>query len=84
MPEAGKTAKIECEQDLYIQIATRLQHAITGKNVYYGDSLVDLVNRHCPDLYDTAKAKGFSFVPSPDKEALLQMPMGIWFDVVRI
>lgn len=74
----------ECGPDLYVRIATRLQHAITGQPVFHSDSLVDLVKRHCPDLYAMAKKEGYRFVPSDDKEAFLKTPIDIRFDVIRI
>jgi hypothetical protein len=74
---------VQCDKDLYIKIATTLQHAITGKNVLAGDSLVELIDRHCPGIYDIATEAGFRFVPNPGPEFLEQQPPQVWFDVVR-
>jgi hypothetical protein len=74
---------IQCDKELYIRIATTLQHAITGKSVLAGDSLVDMVDRHCPEIYDMATEAGFRFVPNTDPAFLEQEPPQVWFDVVR-
>jgi hypothetical protein len=74
---------IQCDKELYIKIATTLQHAITGKSVLAGDSLVELVDRHCPEIYDIAAEAGFRFEPNTDPAFLEQSPPQVWFDVVR-
>jgi hypothetical protein len=74
---------IQCDPDLYVKICTTLQHAITGKSVLAGDSLAELVQRHCPELYDIAAEAGFRFEPNTDPEFLEQSPPRVWFDVVR-
>jgi hypothetical protein len=74
---------IQCDPDLYVKICTTLQHAITGKSVLGGDSLADLVQRHCPELYDMAAESGFRFEPNTDPAFLEQSPPQVWFDVVR-
>lgn len=79
-----KVPVIECDKDLYIKISTDLQHSITGKPVYLTESLVDLVNKHCPHLYDLAEEKGFKFVPSDDASLFEQHPIDIRFDIIRI
>lgn len=80
-----KTAIIDCGKDsqLYIDIATTLQHSLTGKKIFFSDHLGDLVNRHCPQLYDIADQAGFRFIPSNDKGELLHKPPQFWFDIVR-
>lgn len=80
---APRPAIIECDGELYIKISTDLQHAITGKPVFYSDSLVDLVRRHCPQLYDLAKDNGYQFVPSDDTACFMKQPLDIRFDVIR-
>lgn len=83
--EASKVAIIECDPELYTGLCTTLQHAITGKPVYYGDSLKDIVDRHCPVLYELAKDEGFHFVPSSDSgELVVNGQVRVWFDVIRI
>lgn len=74
---------IECDKELLGKLSTKLQFAITGKTVFFTDSLVDLVKRHCPEIYDMAKEAGFRFVPSSDSSELEQFPPRIWFDVIR-
>lgn len=80
-----KVAIIECgkDSDLYIKIISTLQHSLVGKNIFYSDHLGDLVNRHCPELYDIADQAGFRFVPSSDAGELTQKPPQIWFDLIR-
>lgn len=75
---------IECDADLYCEISSTLQFALSGKPVFYTDSLADLVNRHCPELYDLAEENGFRFIPSNDMSELEQTPPDIRFDVIRI
>ena len=74
---------IQCDKDLYIRISTTLQHAITGQLFRSTDSLADLVDRHCPEIYEIAAEAGFRFVPNTDPKFLQQQPTEIWFDVVR-
>lgn len=80
----AKDAVIECDKELYIKLSTHLQFSITGKPAYYSDSLVDLVRRHCPDIYAMAEEGGFRFIPSSNKDELLQSPIDIRFDVLRL
>lgn len=74
---------VQCDKKLLQKLSTTLQFAITGKPVFYSDHLADLVNRHCPELYDIAKEAGFRFIPSTDAAELTHKPPHIWFDVVR-
>jgi len=84
MGKAKKIAVVECDKDLFIEVSTTLQHAITGKPIFYSDSLVDLVNRHCPELYEICSDAGFRFVPSNSKDELMESPPSIWFDIIEI
>jgi hypothetical protein len=79
-----KVAVVDCDQDLFTEVATTLQHAITGKPVFYSDSLVDLVKRHCPQLHDICRAQGYSFIPSNSKDELMEKPPAIWFDIISL
>jgi len=78
-----RTPIIQCSKEFAQELANKLQFAITGHPIWYSDSLVDLVNRHCPDIYDMAKEAGFRFVPSSDAAELTHKPPRIWFDVIR-
>lgn len=78
-----KRSVIECDKELEIKLSMTVQHAITGQTVWYSDSLTDLVNRHCPEVYDIAKEAGFVFIPSSDPSELTYKPPRIWFDVIR-
>jgi hypothetical protein len=79
----ARASKVDCDGELYGKIAGSIQNALTGQNIFYSDSLVDLIRRHCPDVYDIAQEAGFVFVPSNDKDDLTKQPPEIWFDVVR-
>lgn len=83
MSKPEKVAIISCDQELYIEISTHLQHSLTGHNIFYSDSLKDLVKRHCPELYDIANEAGYIFIPSDDKEELMANPPEFWFDIVE-
>lgn len=74
---------IECDPDLYAEIVGCLQNSIAGKTIFYGDSLGDIVRRHCPDVFEMAVRRGFRFVPNPESAWLEQIPVQIWFDIVR-
>jgi hypothetical protein len=54
-----------------------------ARHHWHGDSLVELVDRHCPEIYDIAAEAGFRFVPNTNPEFLEQQPPQVWFDVVR-
>ena len=84
MTPSPRPAVVECDKELYIKLSTHLQFSITGKPVFYSDSLTDLVRRHCPDIYAMAEDEGFSFSPSDSKDELLQSPPDIRFDVRAI
>ena len=83
MKPVARAPLIQCDPDLYVKICTTLQHAITGKSVLAGDSLAELVQRHCPELYDIEADAGFRFEPNTDPAFLEQQPPQVWFDVVR-
>jgi len=84
MVEAKRPAIIQCDMELLTKLSTRLQFATVGQNVYYSDTLKDLVDRHCPDIYDMAKDAGFKFIPSTNKEDLVSKPPDLRFDVIRV
>jgi hypothetical protein len=84
MTPAAKVAVVECDDDLYIEVATTLQHSITGQPIFYSDTLVDMVKRHCPQLYDICRAEGYSFIPSDSKDELMESPPSVWFDIITI
>lgn len=79
-----KQAIIDCDQDLMVRVAIGLQEAIVGKPIFYSDTLVDLVKRHCPHLYEMCEAEGYYFLPSDSKEELMERPPAIWFDIVAM
>lgn len=76
-------ATIQCDKVLYDRIATHLHLSISGKPVFYTDSLTDLVRRHCPDIYEMAAEAGFKFLPSTDPKQLEQRPPDLRFAIVR-
>jgi hypothetical protein len=80
----AKVAKIECSPELYVRICTTLQHAITGKPVFYSDSLVDLVRRHCSEIHDIAAEEGCEVVASNDSRLLTHEPIDIRFDILKV
>lgn len=80
----SKVAIIDCDADLLTQVSISLQEAIVGKPIFYSDSLVDLVNRNCPHLYDVCKDAGYHFIPSDNKDELMERPPEIWFDIVAV
>jgi hypothetical protein len=80
----ARVAVMQCGTELYIELCTALQDAITGKPVFCGDSLADLVRRHCPDIYAMARKGGFKFVPSLEPRDLESTPPQIWFDVFAV
>lgn len=82
---APKVSVIECDKELFTEVSTTLQFAITGKSYVPGVSTVaGLVALHCPELFDVCAAKGFKFVPSTDADDLKGIPPDIRFDIVRI
>ena len=81
---APKVAIIECDKETLIDIATKLQFAITGKKILFSDSMVDIVKRHCPDIYQFAADRGFRFIPSDDKDELVKRPPNICFDILAM
>jgi hypothetical protein len=81
---ASKVAVIECDQELFTMVATTLQHSITGQPIFYSDTLSDLVKRHCPHLYDICRSEGYSFIPSDNKDELMENPPSVWFDIITI
>jgi hypothetical protein len=46
--------------ELVNDIARTIQVAITMKQVFAGETLRDLVERHCPEVYDLARDQGFA------------------------
>lgn len=84
MAEAIRVARIECDAALNTKLATHLQFAISGKPVFFTDSLADLIARHCPDIYQLALDKGYRFVPSTNPKDLEAKPPRINFDVIRV
>lgn len=79
----GPTPRIHCDDRLYCRIAGDLHNALVGKPVLAGDSLMDLVQRHCPELFEICAANGFKFVPNPEARFLEKRPPDFWFDIVR-
>lgn len=75
--------RLECSPELYIRICTTLQHALTGQPVYYSDSLVDLVRRHCPEIHDIAAEEGCEVVVNDDQKLMTLEPPDIRFDVIK-
>lgn len=75
---------IQCDKDLYAQLSSYLHQTISGKPVLRGDALVNIVDRHCPEIYQMALDKGFQFIPSRNTAALEQIPPDLRFNVVRI
>ncbi len=75
--------RVECGVDLFTELYTSLQFALTGQNVYYGDSLNDLVERHAPELFQKVQDAGFKLIPNTDPAWLEQQPPEFWFDVIR-
>jgi hypothetical protein len=80
----AKAAIIDCDQDLMVEVSIALQESIVGKPIFYSDSLADLVKRHCPHLYDVCEQEGYYFIPSNDKNELMEKPPAIWFDIVAM
>jgi len=78
-----KVAVIECDGDLLIDISTVVTFALAGKPIFYSDTMADLVDRHCPEVYEMADEAGYRFLPSNDKEELMVTPPEFWFDIIR-
>jgi Arc/MetJ family transcription regulator len=79
-----KRSVIQCDDDLYAEVVAHLQCELVGKAIYYADSLRDLVDRNIPELYELCEEHGYKFIPSDDKEELMQTPPDFWFDIIKI
>lgn len=75
---------IQCDKELYAQLSAYLHQTIAGKEVLRGDALVNIVDRHCPEIYQMALDQGFKFVPSRNTKSLEQRPPDLRFNVERI
>ncbi len=78
-----RAAIIQCDRETFTKIATTLQFAIVGKAIFFSDTLADIVRRHCPEIYQIAEEAGYRFIPSDDKDDLMQVPPNIRFDILR-
>lgn len=77
-------AIVQCDDDLYREVVETLRDALCGEYIYEGDSLTDLVARHCPELYEMCGESGYRFIPSSDPSDLMETPPSLWFDIIRI
>lgn len=78
--------RVECDQALFGRIVGELQGGITGKPVILGDTLIDLVKRHCPHIHTMASENGFRLELDDDPKNLeLKPPFGprIFIGVLR-
>lgn len=57
--------------------------AVVGKPIFYSDTMKDLINRHCPEVYDVAEAAGCEFVPDSTEEPLLKRPPDLRWEIKR-
>jgi hypothetical protein len=74
---------IQCDDKLYGKIAGHVHNALVGKSVLAGDSLISLVERYCPEIYEICAVEGFRFVPNPESDFLERRPPQIYFNIVR-
>ena len=75
--------RVDCGKELFIEISSTIQFAITGKKVLVGDSLKDLVDRYCAEAYKMASDKGYRLEPNDNPIYLRQKPPQAWFSIVR-
>lgn len=50
---------LDCPPELRRQIDMELAAGIAQKGIAAGETISDLVNRHCPQIYALASAQGF-------------------------
>lgn len=77
--------RIDCPMEVFQDISTALQFRITGQEVRLGDTLVDLVERHCPEVYAKAEALGYRLnlnLEQNDEWALTRSPPEVWIEIV--
>lgn len=71
-------------QELADTISATVVNAVVGKPIYHSDTMKDLVNRHCPEVYDMAKQAGCEFVPDDTEEPLLTRPPDLRWEIKRL
>lgn len=65
------------------RVRTVIMDKLIGKPIYHSDTMKDLIDRNCPEVYEIAKAGGYAFVPDETKEPLLKSPPDLRYDMVR-
>jgi hypothetical protein len=75
-----------CPPELLHRVQSELLGNLSGKGIFGGDRLPDLVRRHCPHIFGIAEAQGFEVVvdlPENTHEALRASPCRIALKIRR-